>query len=300
MDYIAILITECYEHATEMNDRKTCQFDEIDPGGTHAVDKEFPHMVLFGYEDTSTSPDSSDDSSGDYSEVEDKYCWRYGGTLISESFVLTSHSCATNGTICLALLGSSNSLNSTEHQQIRGAKAIYDKTIDYTYNNVTQLHDILLVKLNESVIFNAFIMPACLPSSTFTFEPMYTVVGWEHLQDHRLDKEVVNDSCKDLKNNHRLVKEVVNDSCKDLENVDKKFQICAESKNGFKGAPGGSLVVRHKNTRCMYTIIAVVSQNIENTTMPQAVYTRVSAYLKWIECVVWHYSCDFILYRDKV
>lgn len=198
-----------------------CLFDAIPAiaGGTEAVEKEFPHMVLFGY--AKTDDDDEDDG--------EDYSWKCGGTLISEFYVLTAAHCNYERTIILALLGILK-ISDFHHKEVRGATAVYDDKADlkYEYDFDKSFNDILLVKLNESVSFNEYIIPACLPSDKFDIGKVFTATGWGSTKN------------TNLQNNHLLkveLNEIVN--CTKLAKFDDKTQICAGSEFEFKNTCRG-------------------------------------------------------------
>lgn len=61
---------------------------------------------------------------------------------------------------------------------------------------------------------------------------------------------------------------------------------------------GGPLVIRHheaQESTCIFTVVGIVSKgnNCHQTEEANkaSTYTRVSAYVDWIECIVWNVSC---------
>lgn len=66
-------------------------------------------------------------------------------------------------------------------------------------------------------------------------------------------------------------------------------------RSGFcQGDSGGPIQVYHSSLACMYTVVGITSfgKSCGIESVP-GVYTRVSAYLDWIERVVWEESDNF-------
>lgn len=180
-------------------------------------------MVLFGYTKSDEDDEEEEDDDGE------DYTWNCGGTLISELYVLTAAHCNQERQIVLALLGILK-ISDFHHKEVRGAIAVYDDKADlkYEYDNNKRSNDILLVKLNESVSFNEYIMPACLPSDKFDIGKVFTATGWGSTKT------------TNLKNNH-LLKVELNEisNCTKLGQFDEKTQICAGSETEFKNTCRG-------------------------------------------------------------
>lgn len=164
-------------------------------------------MVLFAYENNTKL---------------DVVC---GGSLISHYFVLTTAHCNENfNENLLALLGTFNSFHTDAmHVQIRGIK---ENHLHKDFDGLTHYNDIQLVKLNESITFNEYIMPVCLPSPELDIGTIFIASGWgstyssEYASSDKLLKVVIN--------------EVPSIRCKNKKYFSKNIQICAGSETTLK------------------------------------------------------------------
>ena len=115
-------------------------------GGVEAADKEFPHMALIGY-----------------NKSEDEFSFVCGGSLISSRFILSAAHCSFHpdfGAATLAKIGDVRRGNNTENTLL---VHIMERIKHPGYKRDSIDHDIMLFKLHESVQFNDYIRPICLP-----------------------------------------------------------------------------------------------------------------------------------------
>lgn len=190
-------------------------------GGVEAAEKEFPHMVIIGY----TKEDDQNPES-------DEFDYNCGGSLVSELFVLSAAHCQggeINEIPRIAMFGVLK-LSDTSHKQTRKISDIIHNR-DNAYDRNKRLHDIILFKLNSSVIFNEYIIPICLPSVNQEIGSEFLASGWGQTK------------YSGLKNDHLLKVLLITTDQSECsakhKNFNMQLQICAGSKSEFKDTCSG-------------------------------------------------------------
>ncbi|KAJ3663665.1 hypothetical protein Zmor_007898 [Zophobas morio] len=250
--------------------------------GRKALSKEFRHMAAVGYGDDKT-----------------KIIWLCGGTLISHNFVLSAAHCAESHQFGLARwirLGDLDLQNTTEDANPQDVR-IVRTYVHPDYRSSSHYHDIALFKMAEEVSLAIDFKAACLHVGKNLPVNTLQATGWgkmgyfgdksSHLMKVKLG--LVNHSTcakryANVANTRRLKNGILD-----------QYQMCAGNVEGGDtclGDSGGPLhyTVQSTDDHVFHFTVAGVTSfgkacGGENTI---GVYTRVSAYVGWIEDIVWN------------
>lgn len=254
-------------------------------GGKEAQVAEFPHMAAVGF-----------------STEEDEYLFLCGGTLISRGFVLTAGHCNQSSQArkdspqpVVVRLGA----HKLGDQPRDGAKAIDVRIrrihMHPEYNPPVIYNDIALLELETDVQFSMYIRPACLWTRNDVGHYVKgTASGWgaTNVLQKKLSDILMKVALPFLAN------DFCNEKLINLKNrnwhgfLESNSQMCAGELDGGKdtcqGDSGGPLQVMSRDNKCVHYVVGVTSvgRGCGEKDFP-AIYTRVSAYLDWIEGIVW-------------
>lgn len=249
-------------------------------GGSQSELGAWPWMVALGYQNVNTNSNSPQ--------------WLCSGTLITDTYVLTSAECVKNRNnirLITARLGELN-LNPSINDGATPLDVPIERIIIHEGYNTEGVHnDIALLKLNHSVVYTELIQPICLPISSdvkkmnLTATTMPFVAGWgstdppSALEEHRntylmeVQIPITNTSkCKQLYEKNNIV-------------IDSDRIICAGPPEGGKdacrGDSGGPLMFFIEN---QYYLMGIVSQGPKICGDPShpGIYSRVSYFMDWI------------------
>jgi secreted trypsin-like serine protease len=224
-----------------------------------------------------------------------------GGSLISELFVLTVAHCLTKSRLPpnLIVLGEQNLYSfadAAQPQEYYVKRTIKHENYKkgYTYN------DIALIELDRPATFTKFVRPACLWPDTEIPSPLAITTGWgllEYLGSQSEELQKVSLTLLDNRHCNPYFSHIVRFT-DNLKQGIADSQICAAAIEGGRlvggrdtcqGDSGGPLQITLEDNLCVYHVVGLTSFSSigcggENSP---GVYTRVSAYIDWIESNVW-------------
>ncbi|CAH0599375.1 unnamed protein product [Chrysodeixis includens] len=232
----------------------------------HVAGQEYPHQALLGFE-----------SKGAIS-------WKAGGSIISERFILTAAhvnnpACGEITHIALGVL----SLSDASTRQERRVKRFIPHP-EFKFSSVK--HDIALVEVDSPIQFGVNVMPACLFTSSSDVQTAITTT-WRDLKGGSQLADTIQTINVEEFSKEEAEKSLKNDFDSATQLYYGSKIVPSESSKGFSGEP---LLAQDKFSRCIYSIIGVMSKGPSTSgagNVSPNTYTKVSYYLSWIESVVW-------------
>jgi len=204
-----------------------------------------------------------------------------GGTIVSAYHVITAAHCITikragNYAVIYGTLDY-GSWTSIDVQTVYNHKD-YEKR---TYKN-----DITVMKLKTAIPFSATVAPACLPDPSVNYAGKDCLLsGWG---DTSFKGQASNDLLK------VVLPLATTEVCKaGWSDFDETIQVCtvgSHTKDTCQGDSGGPLVIKNNGN---YELVGVVSSGYKCAAGKEGLYTRVTAYLPWINKIICETSSDY-------
>ncbi|CAK1587424.1 unnamed protein product [Parnassius mnemosyne] len=278
IEYQEKLVYPCVKASSGENarvNRCTHIAEQLIVDGVNPDRAEFPHMALLGF-----------------GSAVNALQWQCSGSIISERFILTAGHCTYArelGPVTYALVGI---LSSTEHVDSSQRYKIVRIIRHPDYKPPKKYNDIALLQTEVDMTLNENIVPACLHvDTTAPDERALIASGWWTTQNGGSGADIL----------QKVILQKLSDSectllfppARLMENgFDSKTQICCrdkhKSKDTCQGGGGSPLQLKNKKVQCMYTVVGVTSFGRACGFIGEpGIYTKVSAYVPWIESVVW-------------
>ncbi|KAL9693281.1 hypothetical protein quinque_012566 [Culex quinquefasciatus] len=243
-------------------------------GGNVTKPGEFPHMAAIGWRRGR------------------QVSFDCGGSLISNRYVLTAAHCfvEVDGTFpSFVRLGDQNLVRTDDGAKPRDVEIDdFIRHPDFKRNQGLY-NDIALVRLVETVPFDNFIRPACLYDRQEVAAEQAIATGFGLTEDHGDKSDELLKVSLNVYDNQVCSKGYANS--RQLKKGIQRSQLCVGSVVGgqdtCQGDSGGPLQITKQENHCVFYVIGVTSFGQTCGSTVPAIYTRVAAYLDWIEPIVW-------------
>uniref|UniRef100_A0A8C8SKA8 pancreatic elastase n=1 Tax=Pelusios castaneus TaxID=367368 RepID=A0A8C8SKA8_9SAUR len=208
-----------------------------------------------------------------------------GGTLVRTNWVMTAAHCVDRALTFRVVVGdyNINQNDGTEQYLSVGSKFIHPY---WNSNNVAAGYDIALLRLSQSATLNSYVQLGALPTSGETLpnnNPCY-ITGWGLTRTNGQLAQVLQQASLPL------VSYSICSSAAYWGSTVKNTMVCGGGdgvRSGCQGDSGGPLHCLVNGRYYVHGVTSFVSSSGCNTYQKPTVFTRVSAYISWMNNVSW-------------
>ncbi|XP_066471389.1 chymotrypsin-like elastase family member 1 [Tiliqua scincoides] len=257
--FAAVVLSGCYsEQSLEDNGRVV--------GGTEARKNSWPSQISLQYA-----------SGGSWYHT----C---GGTLVQRNWVMTAAHCVDSNMNFRVVLGDHNIYQQEGTEQYISVGRIFVHP-NWNSNNVAGGYDIALLRLSQSATLNSYVQLGSLPPSGQILpnnNPCY-ITGWGRTRTGGQLASVLQEAYLPV------VDYATCSSPSYWGSTVKNTMVCAGgdgSRSGCQGDSGGPLHCLVNGRYYVHGVTSFVSSSGCNVYLKPTVFTRVSAYISWMNSVI--------------
>lgn len=284
---LPLLLINSRGHIDELETDDVTEINWLHCGERPIYHEYFPHKIVGGQESLK----------GDWPwQIALNFNGRFlcGGSIINSLWVVTAAHCVHSNLNPSFYKITAGLHDMTTHDKFTDERLVSKIVVYPAYSSINYKNDIALIKLNERLIFSNYIMPVCIPDSSFNLTNQDGIAtGWGSLLSGGALSRYLMEVELPILNDVR---------CKQkYSNVETTNAICAGdynlNKDTCQGDSGGPLVVEHHehdhdhdhdhdddhdhdHDHIAYYLVGITSWGYG--CGDGGVYTRTSAYLNWI------------------